>query len=295
MGLTHLALFNLLTDFGVRWTIVEPSRLLRIGMRQALPSAMLERCVAKVGAVSGAFDFAVITSPTTHHQSAYAAVRPLARKIFVEKPLAVEAPSPNTLCGYVLLHHPLHLKAKAAVGDVPVNGVELSLKSNTILGPNTGWRGRLDQGGGVLNEFGSHILSLLVDAVGPVDSIAIDGTESVHSVDAPDRARLSGLAKSGVHFALSLDWTDPDVRKPTYGVRLKLAGGGEVAHDFYELHTPSGSSSVADLETRAVAYLRGVEFTNQAQHFLDNDDFAASLAVAVEVDRILGGLRAGTR
>jgi predicted dehydrogenase len=290
MGLTHLALFNLLTDMQIKWTVVEPSLILRLGIKQALSRHMIEACANHIPLAKEKFDFAVITSPTMHHADAYAAAAPLARKCFIEKPLRVVSATPNTLCGYVLLHHPLQKMVKQFCEGRVIVQARLSLKANTIISPNNGWRGHLATGGGVLNEFGSHLISLLVDVAGPVKLISMESAKTVYSVDAPDQAELSGETEGGAAFSLSLDWSDNSVRKPVYGVTLTFADGATTFHDFYEAVLGDRRLSIADNATQLDAYLRGIEFTNQARYFLDHEDFTADLAIATEVDRILSGI-----
>jgi predicted dehydrogenase len=287
MGITHFALFNLLTDFDIRWTVIEPSRALRLGMRRVLPASLLEDCATALSPGMGRFDIAVITSPTAHHNSGYLACSQIAEKIFIEKPLAVAEPTANVLCGYVMLHHPLQKHARALAQNVAPVRLDLTVRSNTVLSANTGWRGLLSGGGGVLSEFGSHLLSLLIDLGGPVDTIQLEEATIVHSVDAPDRARLTGRTRAGADFTLSLDWSDPEVRKPAWDIRMVLADGTSVVHDFYEITAGRDSFSIADHESASRVYLRGIEFTNQARHFLENDKFDVELGSALEIDRIL--------
>ncbi len=289
MGLTHMAQLNLLTDFSIRWTIVEPSLAVRRGLSFFLPDAMLGRAYARPQDVQGSFDIAVVCSPTTHHQGAWDMLRGRADRVFIEKPLRVENPGPEVLCGYVLLHHPLQKRFVERCGS-DVRSISLSLRANTMLAPNTGWRGQKAAGGGVINEFGSHLLSLLVHVGGPVASLSLDEERVVHSVDAPDIARLSGVCASGARFDLTLDWTDSSIRKPTYAVRADLADGRTLGHDFYELREGDDRLSIASLETACGVYLRGVEFTEQARFFLAGENFPQHLAVASEVDRLLGEL-----
>lgn len=287
MGLTHMAQLNLLTGFGIRWTVVEPSAAVRTGLGVFLPDDMLEATAPRTEKVGGSFDLAVIASPTTQHDAAWQALKGRAARVFVEKPLRVTDPEPHLLCGYVLLHHPLQLRLREALeGRQPV-AVSLTLRANTVLGPNSGWRGRRASGGGVLNEFGSHLLSLALDLAGPVETLALVEAATIHSVDVPDRARLTGTAASGVALDLSLDWTDPDVRKPTYTVSVTLADGRTLAHDFYEFRDGETTVSIAELPSNAGVYLRGLEFTAQARHFLEAPSFARELDIATGVDRLL--------
>jgi predicted dehydrogenase len=290
MGLTHAAQLNLITDFGIRWTIVEPSFAVRAGLRYFLPGAMLEEATGSLAGLKGNFDLAVVTSPTMHHDAAWAALKGRAAKFLIEKPLNVRNPGPEVLCGYVLLHHPLQRDLSALAAADTVAAVNLKLRANTVLGPNTGWRGLKSGGGGVLNEFGSHLLSLLVDLAGPIDHIAVSSSETVYSVDVPDRAELSGKARRGAAFTLSLDWTCPDIRKPAYDVEVVFADGRAVSHDLYEMRSGGLAQSIAERETASGVYLRGFEFTEQARFLLENDRFDRHLGIAVEVDRLLGEL-----
>ncbi len=290
MGLTHMAQLNLLTDFAIEWTIVEPSFAVRNGLAFFLPDNMLGKVHGRPEDVRGNFDIAVVCSPTTHHESAWQMFRGRVARFFIEKPLRVADPGPEVLCGYVLLHHPLQKRFLARC-EAGVRSFSLSLRANTILGPNTGWRGQKAAGGGVISEFGSHLLSLLVHAGGPVARLTLDEAQTVHSIDAPDIARLSGVCASGAPFDLTLDWTDSSIRKPTYEVKAELADGSRISHDFYELVEGESRLSIASLESACGVYLRGIEFTEQARFFLAGTGYAQHLQVAVEVDRLLEGLK----
>jgi len=290
MGLTHAAQLNLVTDFGIRWTVMEPSFAVRSGLRYFLPKDMLDDTAATLDGINGNFDLAIVTSPTMHHAAAWQALQGRAAKFLIEKPLRVRNPGPEVLCGYVLLHHPLQRELSALAAASPVAAVKLQLRANTVLGPNTGWRGRKSGGGGVLNEFGSHLLSLLVDLAGPVETLVVASVETVHSVDVPDRAELSGRAVGGASFTLSLDWTCPDIRKPAYDVAVEFVDGRTVSHDLYETRDGGHAVSIAERETASGVYLRGFEFTEQARFLLEHDRFDRHLAIAVEVDRLLGEL-----
>jgi len=291
MGLTHMALFNLLTEFRTRWTIVEPSRLVRIALRNSLPRRLLESCRAHLDRGWSDFDFALITSPTSTHATAYSEVISASTKIFVEKPLAVPSPSSNTLCGYVMLHHPLHKRLKESLRPYQPVDVQIELRANTVLAPASGWRNVLANGGGVINEFGSHAFSLLVDLAGIVRVVKVDRSDIRYSVDAPDVAVLSGETAGGTTFGIKLNWSDATVRKPSYCVQVTRSDGAVFENDFYEIMSEHDRISIADYETSCGSYLRGIEFTNQARHFLDKSEFQDYLAVAVEVDRLLGELR----
>lgn len=290
MGLTHMAQLNLLTDFTIQWTVVEPSFAVRRGLDFFLPDDMLDKIVGDPGAVKGDFDLAVICSPTMHHQRGWEQFRGRVGRFFIEKPLRVAEPDENILCGYVMLHHPLQRRFTERVAGQAVE-YRLTLRANTILGPNDGWRGRRASGGGVINEFGSHLLSLLVDLAGPIAHLQLDEGRTIHSVDVPDIARLSGRSVSGLPFSLLLDWTDADVRKPNYALSAVMADGRSISHDFYELVDGEEKLSIAALESACGVYLRGIEFTEQARFFLAQDRYPHELAVAVEVDRLLEALQ----
>jgi predicted dehydrogenase len=295
MGLTHLALFNLLTDFRICWTVIEPSLIMRVGLRRAFSASMVEDCAAKFRDGLGDFDFAVVANPTPYHAASYSAIRSSSRKVFIEKPLCVAEPSDTVFCGYVLLHHPLQARMRRRAEEKKVSAVNVSLNANTVLSANTNWRGHLATGGGVISEFGSHLFSLIVDIAGPLSQISVTKADIIHSVDAPDRAELEGKSESGVTFKASLDWSNSDARKPVYVVEVSFADGSFARHDFYEFSDSAGHMSVADLNTASGAYLRGIEFTAQARHFLDNASFSQNIALAVEVDRVLEVVRDRSR
>lgn len=290
MGLTHLALLNLLSDFSLSWTVVEPSHLMRMGLRRALRPEILRTCVATLDCLEGDYDLAVICSPTPHHQACHDFAARHARRIFVEKPLAVLDPGENTLCGYVLLHHPLHRRFAKSIAGKPIEAIEISLRANTVLGPNPGWRGYSAGGGGVINEFGSHLFSLLVDLAGPVEKCDVVECSSPYSPAAPDRATITGQTRSGVPYVARLDWSDPTVRKPLYQVTVQQRSGTS-SHDFYEMREGDRLTSIADLSSAAGSYLRGLEFSAQAQYFLANSTFAKDAILAGEVDRILAAVQ----
>ena len=293
MGITHIAQFNLLEKFSIQWSIVEPNLMSRISLRIGLGGNKNYKVFKKVpkGEI---FDFSVICSPTVFHQASYDLVRDISKKVFVEKPLALGPESidkSKTFCGYVLLHHPLQKRMKSELLNVPIDRLQVGLSANTVLKKNTGWRGVLATGGGVVNEFGSHALSIIVDILGAVESIGIDAYEVVHSVDAPDRARIHGRSTSGVDFSVVLDWCDASSRKPSYRVEAYRSGVKICTHDLYEFSNEAETASIAEAPTNLPAYLRGIEFSNQALCFMNNADTRENIETAIEVDRILRGLK----
>jgi predicted dehydrogenase len=240
----------------------------------------------------------VIATPTTSH--AGMAKRALDRglHVFCEKPLTLSADSSTELTkaaaakglvGQVGYHNRFigtfreikRLLDGAALGRI--SHVQAEAYGPVVLKPSKPtWRGKAEQGGGCLYDYAAHPLNLLNWYVGATESCGGAILKSGYSAEVDDEVYSSLSFKDGVTGQLSVNWSDPSVRKMT--TRITIWGeGGKIYADRQELQVfltggapiPAGYSEgwtvkyTTDLTKPVSFYLRGEEYTAQLEAFGD--------------------------
>ncbi len=143
------------------------------------------------------------------------------RGIFLEKPLANTTEGADELVrlasgdsvidgvGFMLRHVPTFRRALRLLEDKgigQIREVQAHALMNAHLPVNGSWlRQHVASGGGVLMSLGSHVLSLLQAALGPLVSVeSVELTSLPGSVE--DRAHATVLYPGGVRATLSVGW-----------------------------------------------------------------------------------------
>ncbi len=206
--------------------------------------------------------------------------------IFLEKPLANTAESADELArlasdvlivdgvGFMLRHVPtfrlaLRLLADEAIGEV--REVQAEALMDAKLSARGNWfRQRLISGGGALASLGSHILSLLDAALGPISRV-----ESVHLTaqmgHVEDRARAIISYLSGVRASISVGWDVPDYEAMHVGLVFEGTQGRLEVNLQHVLLTQSAEKQVwteRQLPDDAPGFVGGRGYVRQDAQFL---------------------------
>ena len=313
MGITHISLVNGHSRKTPVWYIVEPNWILRLLIPLFLPKNRY-RSIAEKGLRSlppDFFDYAFICSPPSFHSQNATLASKVSKKIFVEKPCMVptEAISNKSMIytGYVLQHSPLLKILKGKIGNgESIENIRLLLRSNTASEGMSGWRA--DQRfGGLINEFGSHLVSILFYLTDRSDynvntvsnQKSINGKSEFESSDiGVDSASITGSMGDQCKFEMHLDWASTEVRKPSYEVYAKLDSGRILKTDFYTLTEvdelgAENRTNISDhiAQNHSRFYVRGLDFSAQAVHFIESTDFADNFFVSNKIDSMLQDLR----
>jgi len=292
MGITHIALLNKYHGRDIKWDVFEPSWKTRLLVRFFGDLAGLS-LVNENDIRSKEYDLAVICSPPQFHQANYELVKNNAKRIFLEKPGFVEAKNEQNLyIGYVLRHAPCIKELSRRIVGKTVKKVSVEIRANTVVSAGTGWRAS-SKGGGVVNEFGSHAINLAKFLVKEPYKVVSFETQKIVSLACPDVCHLIGVTDSNVNVDIYLNWSDKNVRKPTYKVTVQLEDGSKLVTDLYQIWCESedglskDATGVANWNTECNFYIRGLEFSEQARYFVSQNSFKADLEDSVFTDYLL--------
>ncbi|MDQ6524495.1 Gfo/Idh/MocA family oxidoreductase [Nocardioides sp. LHD-245] len=212
----------------------------------AATSATLEATSADVVAIA--------TPPPTHAPLAISALR-AGRSVLCEKPMAMSAPEARAMAAaaqeagrtavvdHQLRFNPARIRLRELVADgyvgTPVHVSSVAYFPKLVDQPWTWWH-RRDQGGGLLNEYGSHTVDLLrwilgevAWATGALATVAGDrrarADGRVETVDSDDLAQLHLQFASGVtaDVLMSAAPSYPERRLEIHGTGGSLVLGAD--------------------------------------------------------------------
>ncbi|MBA2935964.1 Gfo/Idh/MocA family oxidoreductase [Sphingomonas sp. CGMCC 1.13654] len=293
MGLSHLAMVNALDDFEV--------------VAICDSAAMVGSVIEKYGKLRYVADYdqllklpeleaVVIATPTTTHE-------PMARKalerglhIFCEKPLTLSAQQSRELAELaaskgLIAQVGYHNRFIGTFSEVKklldagalgrITHVQGEAYGPVVLKPaKPTWRGKAGNGGGCLYDYAAHPLNLLNWYFGRPLACSGAVLKSGFSAEVDDEVYATLGFEGGVTGQLSVNWSDPSVRKMT--TRVSVWGeGGKLYADRQEIQVfLTGSAPIPEgyrqgwtvnyithLTPPVSFYLRGEEYTAQLEAF----------------------------
>lgn len=320
MGLSHLSIVNALDDFEVV-AVCDNSRLVTdvLGKVTGLKGFNDYDEVLKLDQL----DAVLIATPTIAHEPMIAKALDHGLHVFAEKPLTLDAASSRRLAdeaaekGLVAQvgYHNRYVGTFAEAARL-VSGNVLGKISHALAesyGPvvlrrtKPTWRGKAGQGGGCLHDYAAHPINLLNWMFGAPE-ICLGASLTRHfSSEVEDQTHALLQFGDGVIGQLTVDWSDPSVRKMT--TKLSIWGErGKLYVDRTELqlflsgktNIPDGYREgwtvrhITDLTPPVSFYLRGEEYSAQLEAFgraiLSNgtqrNDFASAAATDLTIEMI---------
>ena len=299
MGLTHFSILNSLKP-NIDFSVIEPNKILR----KILQKNINAKFYSNDSTLNDSFDFTLITTPPSIHVELLEnSVRRGDKKIFIEKPFGGHTntklnfvSAPNTIqIGYVLRFNPCIQWVKTHIDPKDIKSIHGQYLSNTIEKKPSGWRN--GSFSGVLNEMGSHVVDLIQYIIGndKMDVLSSKKESIISDVDDVVEAKL--ITKSGISVSMYFNWVKKDIRKPVFGIDIKMKNGYRYSVDQQQVnkYNPNddfvGRVSVTDLAKTVPFYLRGVDFTDQMIDLLAEQKIMASvndgLAVNILMEKIL--------
>lgn len=322
MGLSHLAMINSIDAFSVV-AICDSTPLVGgvIGKYGKL------RHLSDVKSVLGLpeLDAIVIATPTTTHAELIQAGLDRGLHVFCEKPLTLSAAQSETfaalasergLVAQVGYHNRFvgtfrevkRLLDAGAIGRV--THVLAEAYGPVVLQPaKPTWRSKSGQGGGCLYDYAVHPINLMNWYFGRPQSCSGAMLKSLFSAEVDDEVyAMLGFA-DGITGQLSVNWSDPSVRKMS--TRVSIWGeGGKIFADRQEIQlfrtgtapAPEGYGDgwtvkyITELTPPVSFYLRGEEYTAQLEAFgraiLDRtQSIENSFGSAAETDQAIEMIR----
>jgi scyllo-inositol 2-dehydrogenase (NADP+) len=295
MGLTHFSILKGLNP-ELKFSIIEPNKILRLILKKNIDANFY----SDDSNLKVAFDITLITTPPSIHLELFnKSIKRGDKKIFIEKPFGGHSniDFDNTFnfkqlyIGYVLRFNPCIQWVKSNISAENIHSIHGQYLSNTIESKPKGWRnGRFS---GVLNEMGSHVIDLLQYIIGTNEmDVQTSKKESIIS-DVDDIVEATLKTKNNLEVSIYLNWVKKEIRKPVFGIDIKLKDGSKYFIDQQQIKKYSASGeylsklTITDLAQTVPFYLRGVDFTNQMKSLLGDGMEMAKLDDALGVNIIM--------
>lgn len=293
MGLSHLAIANALDQFNVT-AMCDTSGIVG-GLLSKYTQIPFEEDFDKLIALPD-LQAVIIATPTTTHDWMSRKAIDRGLHVFCEKPLtlasavseelaaAADAKSLVTQVGY-------HNRFIGTFGEVKklidagaigtVTHVQAEAYGPVVLKPaKPTWRGKAGGGGGCLYDYAAHPLNLLNWYFGETTAASGALLKSGFSTEVDDEVYASLGFANGITGQLSVNWSDPSVRKMT--TRITIWGtGGRIYADRQEIQVfLTGTAAIpesyragwttkyiTELTPPVSYYLRGEEYSAQMEAF----------------------------
>lgn len=293
MGLSHLSISNALDDFEVV-AMCDNSKLVTdvLGKVTGLKGFNDYDEVLKLEAL----DAVVIATPTIAHEPMIRKALDRGLHVFAEKPLTLDqhasrelahAAQTKGLIAQVGYHNryvgtfaeAVRLLKEGALGKISHVLAE-SYGPVVLRRTKPTWRGKAGQGGGCLHDYAAHPINLMNWALGAPEHCLGASLPRRLSAEVEDQAHALLQFGGGVIGQVSVDWSDPSVRKMTtklsvWGeagklyvdrteLQLFLTGKHVLKHGYREGWTVR---HITDLTPPVSFYLRGEEYSAQLEAF----------------------------
>lgn len=307
MGLLHGALING-SKKGQVVAICDKSWVMRFGIKKVYPRVKTFKDVEKM-MNSVELDTIIIATPTFNH--AISAKMGLEKNcnLFIEKPLSSSYESAcevlelakekgvKVQVGFCNHFVPTLKKAKELI-DIGKIGQPQNAKAVAYIADvfeqHSGWRySKETSGGGVLMDYGIHMLDLLIWYFGKVESVEATA-KKLYSKEVEDELNALIVFKNGTQVDFETSWSKEEYRKAYSRVELIGTKGKLVVTDqtldIYDLDGKLMENYVyPDLYGGTYMDVGGILYSNQMESFLnaiDNDE-STNLEDAVYVQKVI--------
>ena len=320
MGLSHLSIANALDDFEVA-AVCDNSKLVTdvLGKATGLKGFNDYDEVLRLKDL----DAVLIATPSIAHEPMIRKALDRGLHVFAEKPLTLGASASRDLAqlaeskGLVAQvgYHNRYVGTFAEAARLLAGGAlgKISHVLAEAYGPvvlrrtKPTWRGKAGQGGGCLHDYAAHPINLLNWSFGAPENCLGASLTRHFSAEVEDQVSALLQFRGGVVGQVSVDWSDPSVRKMT--TKLSIWGeAGKLYVDRTELQLlltgkqklPEGYREgwtvrhITDLTPPVSFYLRGEEYSAQLEAFgraiakgePQRNDFASAAATDLTIEMI---------
>lgn len=321
MGITHYSILNTHPD--VRLTAVcDPQKALLNGLKKFKEIETFTDYRKLFSAARP--DFAIVCTPTASHIEIGEAAAEQGTHVFMEKPFSLSLSEGTELVkvaenaglvsqvGYFLRFHSVFNAVKQILDDGVIGAVshyKNEMYGRTVLKPSkVSWRAKKKMGGGCMMDFGSHCLDLSDYFFGAVSEVRGSLLKSIYSAEVEDAFFTQLVHHDGIVGSISVNWSDESYRRPYNRIEI-LGEKGKVIVDRQEFRLylreddPRGRFEkgwnvryLPELEKGARFIVRGPEFTEQLDHFIDavknkNPNTRCTFEDASRTDRVMDMIR----
>lgn len=320
MGVSHLSIANALDDFEVV-AVCDNSKLVTdvLGKTTGLKGFNDYDEVLKLKGL----DAVLIATPSIAHEPMIRKALDRGLHVFAEKPLTLNASASQELAelatskgviaqvGYHNRYVGTFAEAARLIGAGALGKVSHALAESygpvVLRRTKPTWRGKAGQGGGCLHDYAAHPINLLNWMFGAPEHCLGASLTRHFSAEVEDQVSALLQFGGGVVGQVSVDWSDPSVRKMTTKVSV-WGEAGKLYVDRTELQLfltgkhalPDGYRDgwtvkhITDLTPPVSFYLRGEEYSAQLEAFGNailekepqRNDFGSAAATDLTIEMI---------
>jgi predicted dehydrogenase len=320
MGVSHLSIVNALEDFDVV-AVCDNSKLVTDVMGKTTGLKGFNDYDQMLAL--DALDAVLIATPSIAHEPMIRKALDRGLHVFAEKPLTLDASASQELAELAMKkgvvaqvgYHNRYVGTFAEAARLLAGGAlgKISHALAESYGPvvlrrtKPTWRGKAGQGGGCLHDYAAHPINLLNWMFGVPEHCLGASLTRHFSAEVEDQTHALLQFKDGAVGQVSVDWSDPSVRKMT--TKLSIWGdAGKLYVDRTELQLfltgkaklPDGYregwtvNHITDLTPTVSFYLRGEEYSAQLEAFgraiagkeAQRNDFAAAAQTDLTIEMI---------
>lgn len=291
MGLLHTGILNTLDDLNIT-SFADKENLLTKYMKTAFPQASIYNDYIDMIDRED-LDVIYITTPSFSHLPIMKSCVQHNVNFFVEKPLTKNLDEAKQICsslksnnlihsvGYNVRFNDTFSKTKSLLDSKilgEISHVKSSMYVSSIFSKPPGWRfNKKKSGGGVLLEFGCHLVDMLLWYLGRIDNVK-GTTKKVYS-DVEDFAHMDIEFTNSAKGELDTSWSVEGYRIPEINIEIEGSNGKlRVNQDFIDIQLKSKVKQLEDLKTRIykqelnsnVSFdVGGSDYTKEDEHVID--------------------------
>ena len=250
MGLLHMGILNSLPNIEMV-SVTETEKKILNYVRSSLPTINIYSDYNEMLS-SENLDLVYITTPIQTHVPIAIACLEKNCNFFIEKPVSrnlnetkqLHSKLKNTSIihgvGYNRRFIDTFVKTKSLLesnilGDI--SSVTSSMYASNIFKKASGWRSNKKlSGGGVLLDFGSHLIDLLLWYFGKINQVS-GSHRSLYSTEVEDEAHMELYFENGIHGTLDTSWSIKGYRLPEISIEISGSNGNiKVTEDHIKIN-----------------------------------------------------------
>lgn len=290
MGLLHMGILNSVEDVNLI-CVTETEKLIQNYIHSSLTHIHVYDDYETM-LNSENLDLLYITTPIhTHIPIALSCIKNNCN-FFMEKPLSSNIEDTKKLydelkttklihsVGYNRRFMSTFLKAKQLVEEEVIGDIQnisSTMYASNVFKKSTSWRSKKSQsGGGVLMDFGSHLVDLLIWLFGKIEHVS--GTiNSIYSSEVEDEAKMSFLFANDIPGELHTSWSIPGYRLPEININIQGKNGDLiVTEDFVKIIPKKSDNNLKnstifkqELISEVPIDIGGQDYTKEDLYFID--------------------------
>lgn len=292
MGLLHTGILNSINTVKIK-AITEKETLVANYISNAMPGVNVYDDYLDMIS-SEEMDLIYITTPISSHLPIAQACIENKINFFIEKPLTRNLEESRILCQKLKTSNIIHSvgynrrfidtfsKVKSLL-DLKILGdifeVRSSMYVSNVFSRSKGWRSKKEvSGGGVLLDFGSHLVDLLLWYFGRIEKVS-GNIKSVYSKEVEDFAHMEIEFSDNILGELDTSWSVKGFRIPEINLEIKGSNGSlRVNEDFIKIDLEKPMPDLPNLNTiiykqslnRGILIdIGGPDYTKEDQHMIN--------------------------